>query len=154
MINGSIRMVTVASPAAGANWTYTHPAANLISRLLCFHMRITIGAGAAVRYLYVGLFNAAGISMSFIPWRYAVGLTAGADPRHLIAYDDYNVDEATYSPIPPGLEIHIYRPSSRFFLLPGWTILSMIQNIQVGDQLSEIRLELEDLNLVRPGAIG
>ena len=50
-------------------------------------------------------------------------------------------------------ERYYTRESPTIVLLPGWTLQSRIDGLQVGDQLSQIVLLLSDVGLTASGAI-
>ena len=142
----SFRLVTVPDPAAGANFTYTQPV-NLMSKIRDCRFLFTAAAAAANRYATTlartgGLLS--GLSRS------AQMVTAG-QAFTFVFLDPYSQAEVTL--IIGGANFVVLQCSS-VWLIPGMTFGSELQGIQAADQISDIRLLVEDLNLVAPGVVG
>jgi hypothetical protein len=142
----SFRLVTIPNPAPGANFTYTQPA-NLMSKVRDCRFLLTNGAAAANRYAIV-LARTGGLISGLT--RSTQVVTANLVYTFLFI-DPYSQAEATL--VIAGANVVVLQCVT-IWLLPGMTFLSEIQQIQAADQISDIRLLVEDVNLVAPGVVG
>jgi hypothetical protein len=143
----ALRLVTVADPAAGVNFTYTHPP-NVISIVRNLRMRFQHDLNAGNRNIVISLFEPGGLLMSSVYFTAAVTL---ADTWNYFCLQS-ECDTAQSFMLFGGP--YLSRAECPYFsLLPGWQLRSQVQGLFVGDQISEIRLLLEDLSLEAVGAV-
>jgi hypothetical protein len=142
----SFRLITVPNPAAGANFTYTQPP-NLMSKVRDCRFLLTASAAAANRYAIV-LARTGGLVSGLS--RSTQVVTANLAYTFLFI-DPYSQAEATL--VIAGANVVVLQCVT-IWMLPGMTFLSEIQAMNAADQVSNIRLLLEDVNLVAPGVVG
>lgn len=143
-----LRIVTMANPAVSTDFVYTQPG-NLVSRLRAMTMYVQNGGLNGARVPIVSAFEPGGLRMTSARWLPL--LFDSGDAYGFLLLDTYFQPEAHRI---IGAIDYYWRESPVVILLPGWVFRSEIDNIQVGDQISDVRLEFEDLNLRGPGVVG
>jgi len=143
----ALRNVTVADPAAGVNFTYTHPP-KLVSVVRNLRMRFQHDLNAGNRNIVISLFEPGGLLMSSVYFTAAVTLVDTWN--YFLLRSETDTAQGVFAFGGPYVS-HAECPY--FALLPGWQIRSQVQGLFVGDQISEIRLLLEDLSLGAVGAV-
>lgn len=129
LTEGNILFVTVANPAAGAEWTYTIP----VGILLCpIAVRCTLTASgvAASRYNRILFSDATPVALAATQIDLAV--TAG-----LVVLIHYAQGLTPVNPAAHGLKT---AGCPIIYLQAGFTISSLTLAIQVADQYSDIRI--------------
>jgi hypothetical protein len=142
----SPRLVYLADPAAGTNLIYTQPA-TLMSKVIGCRFTYTASAVVANRAMIVCSYTGA-LVMSAI--RFTQVTTAGLI-RMYCAQDSYSQAEAL---VTLGGQLYVIREAGGFWLTPGMILRTNVENIQAADQISGIVIELDDVNLDAPGALG
>jgi hypothetical protein len=127
--------IDVASPAAGANASFSVGGQNYL-RVLAATATLTTDANAANRFLSLDYINARGVTYV----RNAAGLVVTASTTNQAFH--WNIDRgvAEWAANTPVLA-----PLLSLFLDPGMTVQFTVDNKQVGDQLSAIRLVVEKI---------
>lgn len=121
------------SPAAGANFTQALDG-NYFVRLLSVHVRLVTDANVANRNVAVEYRDSAQNR-----WALSSGpVTQSAGSTNDWTFDVFQ-DQAEW----PVASTYILCPLKPFVLLPGFDWRIVVDNLQVGDQLSRIRFQWE-----------
>lgn len=143
----ALRIVTVANPAAGANFTYMHPG-NVVSLVRCLRLSYQHDANAGNRYIVLSLFEPGGLLMSSV--RFTVPVTV-VDPLNYFCLQSQR--DAVQSGYFFGVR-YLNQTECPFFpVLPGWQLRSQVQGIFAGDQISDVRILFDDIGLESPGSV-
>lgn len=132
--SGTVSIQTVSNPAAGAAWSYTVPAGT-VQRIISLRFALTCSATIATRDTQLQ----AGSSGNVFVVRYASTLAAAGVGQFsgiagvvvADATDTFSV-KFIYAPLPP-----------EFILPAGATVSVFTENLQTGDQFSNIALLVE-----------
>jgi len=145
-MDGALRVVTVPAPAAGVDFVHVHPA-GVVSKIRNLRMTFVPDANVEDRFVVFSTFEPGGLLMSAVMF---IDPTIDSFPLNCHIALDGRQSQFVFFRF--GTYIN-QAESPAMYLLPGWTVRSQVQGLQVGDQISDIRLELEDLSLVAPGAV-
>lgn len=125
-------LVTIANPSAGAGLTFTVPAGYTL-RPLAFHFRIVTDANVANRTVYVQFRDDGGVA--FATMLAPVNVQAATTVDFSFWRGLGQADWIGTTPITV--------PLFEAFLPPAYTIVTTIDTVQAGDQLSRFRLYTE-----------
>lgn len=129
---GFTEAVPVASPAAGADFTY-EVGSRYVERPVALCFNLVTSAVVASRQVVVSIRDENSISLAKIP---AGGTQAASLTRTYSYFDRMGQAQAVASNT-------FLAPLPGIFMLPGWEIDVAVSSIDVGDQISNVRLLLE-----------
>lgn len=144
----ALRIVTVANPAAGVDFTYTHPA-TVVSLVRCLRIKFQHGVGAGNRNIVLSLFDPGGLLMSSI---YFTGAVSLADTFNFFALkSEQDAFQYVFGWFLGG---YISQAECPYWpMLTGWQLRSQVQGFQADDQISDVRILFEDIGLEAIGAV-
>jgi len=134
-LQGVFRVEAVDVPAAGAEFSNTVPTGR-IWRILSLHFLLTSAVAAANRFVQIRITSPSGARI----WQAGGNFTQVASLG--VRYSMANAGILGNSVAGGEGSVMIPLPSD-FWLLQGFTIASVTQNIQAADQFSSIRILLE-----------
>jgi len=126
---GEIVYITVANPAAGADFNYAIPA-GVIFQPLTIHFLLTCSAAAANRYNRVMFNDAGGVALNCC--QQDLACAAGNT-----IWFNYGLNGPNINPAAHGIK---NQAIPFIYLIPGHNITTNTLAIQAGDQYSEIRI--------------
>lgn len=130
--HGEPRTLVVPNPAAGAGLTFTVPGA-VVWRPVALTVVLAADAGVADRFLTVQYRDQTGVA--FAVSGAAVAVTAGQTRTFALTSRRGTSEQAAGS--------MIFGPLEPALLMLGETLVLAIANVQAGDQLSAVRLRVE-----------
>lgn len=130
---GAQNALAVTSPAAGATQSVTVPG-EYIYRVLAARLSITTDANAANRLVTLDYVDPRGVTYV----QNGAGLVLTANTTAQVFQWSRGRTVAEWAANTP-----VFVPLENVFLAPGWVVKFNVANIQAGDQLSSIRLLVE-----------
>jgi len=124
----------------------TQPA-TLMSKVISCRFTFTASVVVVNRSMIVCSYLGA---LVFSAVRFTQLTTAGLTRRYF-SQDSYSQAEAL---ITLGGQLYVIREAGGFWLTPGMILRTNVENLQAADQISDIVIELDDVNLEAPGALG
>ena len=136
-LGGAVLEQQIANPAAGAEWTFTVPAGQVME-ILSLHWVLATSAAVANRVSGFEILDGAGN---------VVGIWRGGAVQAASLTENYSIGPFDGQSDPNGNFGAIIVPAPQGLHLPaGFTIRSLSQNLQAGDQYSQIWMAIELFN--------